>query len=118
LLFFLDDCLELLKLLLYLKQAASHGKDPPNHLHGVTGAGQEGQPAEGKGHQHRQGNSHQQQKPASQKYRYTIDNEEIGRKIQNRREPEVYTTVQKFGVIQTISCLPLTLTRLEIMINI
>lgn len=47
----------------YLKQAASHGKDPPDHLQGLTGVRQEGQPAEGKGHQHSCSNSHQQEKP-------------------------------------------------------
>lgn len=47
----------------YLKQTASHGKDPPDHLQGLTGVRQEGQPAEGKSHQHSCTNSHQQEKP-------------------------------------------------------
>lgn len=50
-------------MLQYLKQAAGHGKDPPGHLQGLTGVRQEGQPAEGKGHQHSCSNSHQQEKP-------------------------------------------------------
>lgn len=50
-------------MLQYLKQAASHGKDPPDHLQGLSGVRQEGQPAEGKSHQHSCGNSHQQEQP-------------------------------------------------------
>lgn len=48
---------------LYLKQTTSHGKDPPDHLRGMTEVGQKGQPAEGKSHQHCWSNSHQQEKP-------------------------------------------------------
>lgn len=52
--------------LLYLKQTTSHGKDPPDHLQGLTGVRQEGQPAEGKSHQHSWSNSHQQEQPMRQ----------------------------------------------------
>lgn len=73
--------------LLYLKQTASHGKDPPDHLQGLTGVRQEGQPAEGKSHQDSWSNSHQQEKPTwrgshrqacviseRKKYSYTTNN--------------------------------------------
>lgn len=38
--------------LLYLKQTTGHGKDPPNHLQGLVRVREEGQPTEGKSHQH------------------------------------------------------------------
>lgn len=47
----------------YLKQTPSHGKNPPDHLHGLAGFSQEGQPAEGKSRQHCYTNPHQQEKP-------------------------------------------------------
>lgn len=53
--------------LLYLKQTASHGKDPPGHLDDLTGVRQERQPAEGKSQQHSRSNSHQQEKPTGQR---------------------------------------------------
>lgn len=61
--------------LVYLKETTSHGKDPPDHLHGLVGVRQEGQPTEGKSHQHCQGNSQQQEEPIDRdvKDRQVID---------------------------------------------
>lgn len=69
--------------LLYLKQTTSHGKDPPDHLQGLTGVRQEGQPAEGKSHQHSWSNSHQQEQPMRHgSHRQTcVISEQIKKKI-------------------------------------
>lgn len=62
---------------MYLKETTSHGKDPPDHLHGLVGVRQEGQPTEGKSHQHCQSNSQQQEEP-------------IDRDVKDRQIIEIY----------------------------
>lgn len=57
---------------MYLKKTPSHRKDPPDHLQGLAGVRQEGQPAEGKSHQHSCSNSHQQEKPAHNKHHILV----------------------------------------------
>lgn len=50
----------------HLKQATGHREQAVDHLQDLMGVGQEGQPTEGKGHQHCHSNFHQQEQPREQ----------------------------------------------------